>query len=251
MSYTVTALKLGEFQGSLSGLVLGGSEDPLEVPVWGAAVEGRGKRVLIDTGFRSSGWVNATLGAKATGSTSRLLQALESIGWAAGDIDYVINTHLHFDHCGNNHVFGARFVVGAIEWRYSLNPTLAQQPIYNLDWLRPPLTERDYQLIDVDEHEVLPGIRVIRTPGHTPGHLSVLVSTGEGQVCVAGDAAPVRQCFTSGEPPAIFVDESLARESLTRILASADRALMGHDPLLTAGQDGDFPLLTELAGLPA
>ena len=56
------------------------------------------------------------------------------------------------------------------------------------DWLRDPLQERQYTLIDDDPYVVADGITVIQTPGHSIGHQSVLVETAEGVVCIAGDA---------------------------------------------------------------
>jgi N-acyl homoserine lactone hydrolase len=98
------------------------------------------------------------------------------------DVVCVINTHLHFDHCGGNRLF-------------------AGTPIYVQQLEREAARAEDYTVpewVDFDgatyveldgEREVLPGIRVLPTPGHTPGHQSVLVETDDGLVVVAGDVA--------------------------------------------------------------
>jgi N-acyl homoserine lactone hydrolase len=98
------------------------------------------------------------------------------------DVVCVINTHLHFDHCGGNRLF-------------------AGTPIYVQQLERAAARAEDYTVpewVDFDgatyveldgEREVLPGIRVLPTPGHTPGHQSVLVETDDGLVVVAGDVA--------------------------------------------------------------
>jgi N-acyl homoserine lactone hydrolase len=98
------------------------------------------------------------------------------------DAACVINTHLHFDHCGGNRLF-------------------AGKPIYVQRLEREAARAEDYTIpewVDFDgatyvevegEAEVLPGLRVLPTPGHTPGHQSVLLATDDGLVVVAGDVA--------------------------------------------------------------
>ena len=98
------------------------------------------------------------------------------------DAVFVINTHLHFDHCGGNRLF-------------------AGTPIYVQRREREEARTKDYTIPEwvefegatyvelQGERELLPGLRVVPTPGHTPGHQSVLVETDDGPVVVAGDVA--------------------------------------------------------------
>ena len=94
------------------------------------------------------------------------------------DVVCVINTHLHFDHCGGNRRFpGVPIHVQRLE---------LQGPYDPLEWVDFPgatYVEHD------GEAEVLPGIRLLPTPGHTPGHQSVLVDTPDGLVVIGGDVA--------------------------------------------------------------
>jgi len=93
------------------------------------------------------------------------------------DVVCVINTHLHFDHCGGNRLFpGVPIHVQARE--------LADARIR--DWVDFP--EAAYVEHD-GEAEVLPGVRLLPTPGHTRGHQSVLVDTPSGLVVLGGDVA--------------------------------------------------------------
>ncbi len=92
----------------------------------------------------------------------------------------MINTHLHFDHCGGNRLFpGVPIHVQRAERE------AARADDYTIpEWVEfegATYVEHD------GEAEILPGVRIVPTPGHTPGHQSVLVSTREGLVVVAGD----------------------------------------------------------------
>jgi N-acyl homoserine lactone hydrolase len=99
------------------------------------------------------------------------------------DVVCIINTHLHFDHCGGNRLFpGVPIHVQARELadaRTLDDYTIAEW----VDFDGATYVEHD------GEAEVLPGIRVLPTPGHTDGHQSVLVETGGRRVVVGGDVA--------------------------------------------------------------
>jgi N-acyl homoserine lactone hydrolase len=95
----------------------------------------------------------------------------------------VVNTHLHFDHCGGNRLFpGVPIHVQRIELgdaRSEEDYTVAEW----IDFLGATYVEHD------GEAEVLPGVRLLPTPGHTRGHQSVVVTTDEGPVVLGGDVA--------------------------------------------------------------
>jgi N-acyl homoserine lactone hydrolase len=95
----------------------------------------------------------------------------------------VINTHLHFDHCGGNRLFaGLPIHVQARELadaRTEPDWTIREW----VDFAGATYVEHD------GEAEVLSGVRLLPTPGHTPGHQSVLVETDEGLVVLGGDVA--------------------------------------------------------------
>ena len=94
------------------------------------------------------------------------------------DVVCVINTHLHFDHCGGNRLFpGVPIHVQRLELQAPHDPH---------EWVDFPgatYVEHD------GEADVLPGIRLLPTPGHTRGHQSVLVDTPDGLVVIGGDVA--------------------------------------------------------------
>lgn len=242
-TYTVHAIRLGTIRADRSEQIYGfPSGTMMDIPIWCAAVEGNGQKIMIDTGLKEaekwSGTNRHTLGADET-----IQAALAELGWRPRDIDLVINTHLHYDHSSNNLAFPqAQFFVSRAEWEFAADPSSAQRPIYNLEWTSPELSFMNYTLIDADDYDVIQGLRMIRTPGHTPGHQSVLINTAEGVLCVAGDAACQMESLTTPTPLATFVSHSDAVESIKKICRMSDRVLMNHDPELTAFQNLGFPI---------
>ncbi len=142
--------------------------------------------VLLDTGMGSAPDVDAHYRPRRRD----VRDALRDNGIAAADVALVINCHLHFDHCGGNPVFAGRPVVVQ---RRELD--LARQPDYTL----PELVDHDgvrYELLD-GPAELLPGLHVLATPGHTAGHQSLAVRDRDGTVVLAGQALDHASDFTA------------------------------------------------------
>jgi len=148
-----------------------------------------GTNVLIDTGF-SPEMIAVSQQAGDTGQQIRAVTPvtaqLAALGIAPGDIRYLIATHLDPDHAGQHDAFpDAEIVVQrtqydvakrSVDRRYTMN-----QPHWDAPGLR-------YRFVDGDT-ELLPGIELIETSGHVPGHQSVLVRLVEtGPVLLAIDA---------------------------------------------------------------
>jgi N-acyl homoserine lactone hydrolase len=160
-----------------------------EWPVHGFVIIHPGGAALVDTGVGGpddllSDWrvVNRTAA-----------DALAAIGMSPADIGLVINTHLHFDHCGQNAVFAhAPVYVQRAEL------ARAQREAPRLcDWLG--FMNASFELLDGDA-EILPGVSVITTPGHTAGHQSVVVRAADGPAdLLTGDAAYTPRQYR--EPP--------------------------------------------------
>jgi N-acyl homoserine lactone hydrolase len=153
--------------------------DGLEWPVHGFVVTYPGGAVLVDTGVGGpqkwlSDWrvVNRSVA-----------DALDDQGMTPGDIGLVINTHLHFDHCGQNAVFKhAPFYVQQAELDRARRESAQLAGWFDFMGAR-------FELLDGDA-EILPGLSVITTPGHTVGHQSVRVEAADGTSdLLIGDAA--------------------------------------------------------------
>jgi glyoxylase-like metal-dependent hydrolase (beta-lactamase superfamily II) len=178
--------------------------------------------VLVDTGGQ--------------GDRLGLLAALAARGLAPGDIRLVILSHLHFDHIANIECFpGAELVVHQDELAYYQEQRHRDSalPVFQIEAM---LARSRLQLIN-GELEVLPGVTLLRTPGHTGGHCSVMFNAEGRTVMLAQDAIKHRGEALAGEPDAAF-DLGRARQSIRRIMALADVVVPGHDgPLaLEAGR---------------
>jgi glyoxylase-like metal-dependent hydrolase (beta-lactamase superfamily II) len=156
--------------------------------------------VLIDTGAgnKETARFKDIYGLENAGRDGRtaLEDALGELGHGPDDIDWVIDTHLHFDHAGGNtwrdpagavrpSFPRARYVVQRAELEFSRlanERTAASYPRDNID----PIA---FTVIDGDR-EVLPGIRCLPTPGHTPGHQSVVVEAAGERACFLADLVP-------------------------------------------------------------
>ena len=108
------------------------------------------------------------------------------------DVVCVINTHLHFDHCGGNRLFAGT----------PIHVQRAEREAARADgYTIPEWVEFDgAAYVEHDgEAEILPAVRVLPTPGHTPGHQSVLVDTDDGVVVLAGDVGYTWKLFDASE----------------------------------------------------
>lgn len=240
-NYRVIALRMGRLHIDQSTLdKAGDSGQKLGTPIWCAAIEGNGHRLIVDTGVAAINWLGKYASSCIQEKDETVDAALCEMGWDIQSVDIVINTHLHYDHCGGNYLFPhAKLFVSSREWDYSQSPIATQVPIYDQAWLQGNLNYFSYQLTQ-DHSEILPGIRLLMTPGHTPGHQSVLVTTNEGVVAIAGDAVKIAENVRPGVPPNILHNTVDSLASIQRIKYYADRFLAGHDPDVRKYQDHSF-----------
>ena len=190
-------------------------------------------RVLVDTGAGGLG-----------PNTGKLLQNLQAEGIGPEDVDTIIITHGHPDHIGGNTVSDgkpafpdSRFIMWKDEWDFwTSEPDLAELKAdehikellvtFALNNLQPIQGQID--LVD-HETEIVPGIRAVAAPGHTPGHMALAISSGGEQLLVISDAAihPIHV-----EQPDWYAAVDFAHEQVVatrrRLLnrASAEKALV-------------------------
>ena len=242
MSVELTILRAGavRVRRSLFEPWLGGLErdERLEQPVWSGLLRTAEGLVLFDTGLHpvhverpeATFGPNPNLLITMTADDA-ILSRLAALGVAPGEVTIVVNSHLHFDHAGNNRAFpNATFVVQAEHLAFAKG-----RPNFpGVYWDDPALR----YLPTVGRARVAPGVAVVPTPGHAPGHQSLVVDLAEtGRVVLCGDAAFTRANLERGEIPA--PDPAAARESLALIRSlvrdDLDRAFTSHDGAAFAG----------------
>ncbi len=158
--------------------------------------------VLVDTGVgnKDSARFREIYGIENDGAPTRLEDAIRDTGFDPGEVDIVVNTHLHFDHAGGDTVAGAdgvirpafpgaRHVVQRGEWEFAHRDNERIRASYlpiNFDAVG------EGGLFDLveGEQQVVPGVRVVPTPGHTPHHQSVLVESAGQTACFLADLVP-------------------------------------------------------------
>jgi N-acyl homoserine lactone hydrolase len=132
-------------------------------------------RVLVDTGMTEPHPLLADMDPLITPLTEQDLDLTS--------IDIVVNTHLHADHCGGNHLFAGRPVYVQ---RQELEDAHGPVPYTIPEWVDAPGVE--YTVLD-GEHELLPGLRLLPAPGHCRGHQVVVIETEGRPIVVGGDVA--------------------------------------------------------------
>lgn len=187
-------------------------------------IESSGKRILVDTGHHVTRLM--------------LLKALEDQGLVPDDIDIVFLTHLHFDHANNVDLFKrARILVSNKEWEYAANPHPDDHFVPS--FIRPMLLEMNLELFN-EPPEIAPGVTVLETPGHTPGHCSVLVTTENGITAIAGDAIKYPKETLTQCCDLAFDTVEKGTESITKLMDVADHIIPGHFPEIYRVGDGRF-----------
>jgi len=206
----------------------------LELTMGAYLVKSGDRHVLVDAGV---GMINN--GQYQGGG---LLNSLLELGVEPADISDVILTHLHFDHVGwatrkGDIVFpNATYRCHAADWQHFVESDGADEgAIRKLSPIAPRL-----ELFDTD-HTVAPGVDVRHAPGHTPGSVIVIVSSGTDRAMLIGDIAHCPAELTENDWEAIFdVDRDLARRTREALAAELEGSttLVGaaHFPGLQFGR---------------
>jgi N-acyl homoserine lactone hydrolase len=146
------------------------------MPVYVHVIDHPAARVLVDTGMTEL--------HPAAGDLDPRLRPLSEQDFDLASVDIVVNTHLHADHCGGNHLFAGKPIYVQ---RQELDDAHSDEDEYPArEWVDAPGVE--YVPIE-GEHELLPGLRLLPAPGHTRGLQVVVVETGGRPIVVGGDVA--------------------------------------------------------------
>jgi glyoxylase-like metal-dependent hydrolase (beta-lactamase superfamily II) len=207
--------------------------------------------VLVDNGAgnKESPKFKEIYGIENDGSPTRLEDALRAAGHGPEDVDVVVNTHLHFDHAGGNTVRAgdevrlafprARYVVQRGEWEYAHWQNERIQASYLAHNFEPVAAARRFDLV-TGEVEVVPGVRVLPTPGHTPHHQSVLVESAGEVACFLADLVPTVAHLPLPWIMGYDVEPLVTLETKRTLLGRARRQgwllVFEHDPQVAWGR---------------
>lgn len=189
-----------------------------------------GKNILIDSGIPAD--YQPPAGAPPHTHETNVIRQLAALGLRPDDVDYLVCTHFDTDHAGYHDVFThAELIVQRIHYEAARggHPRFAPTRAH---WDHPALR---YRLVDGDM-ELLPGLTLIETSGHAPGHQSVLVRLPQtGPVLLAGDAVALQRLFMSDRRAwPLDDDEEQLRASTQKLLDLVEReqvarVVFGHD----------------------
>jgi len=162
----------------------------LEIPYLGFLLQKGKQNILVDTGISDSFIIDGKAwgGYPAQAGRAYLEKAIADAGVDPLDVDTILFTHLHNDHAANTTMFkNARLIFQRDEWKTLLDPL----PVMNIRRDYDPALVEELKSMDclkVDgDFEVTDGIKVYKTPGHTPGSMSIAVRTKKGIQVIVGD----------------------------------------------------------------
>jgi N-acyl homoserine lactone hydrolase len=209
------------------------------IPIVGYLIQtDDGKNILVDTGMDKVHieHPDATFGGTPFGDVLKVemtdddyvVNRLAEVGLSPQDIDTLVATHFHFDHAGNTRDFTSSEII-------------VQRDCYD-DIMRPdaPYPRDTYDIPDLKwrtiegDVDIAPGVTLLKTPGHVPGHLSLLVDLPDtGKMLIGIDAIYVQDNLDRDNWGA-YADQDAARATAQRLQAIAEREhavlLSGHDP---------------------
>ncbi len=238
MAPTVTPLHCGTVHLDKSILTAGVDRgEVIPAPSIVFLIEGP-ETILVDTSFGDPDRMSTLHYPCERGADQTLAAALDRHCLTARDIDTVVLTHLHWDHCYNLERFeDADILVSRTELEYAIAPYDMHAVPYESKaigrtppWLSVPLEPIE------GETSIGPGVTAFPTPGHAVGHQSVAVETDVGTVVVAGDAIPTYENLRGSDQAAYItgtnVDAIAWWQSARAIERRADHVLPGHDPTI-------------------
>ena len=239
----VFAMTCGRLTGRMKDLMEGEAGE-VTLPIPSYLIEHPKGRVLFDSGMHPTCQTDPE---SRVGRATRLFKfhysageeiggRLQAIDRDPGKVDYVINSHLHFDHCGGNaQLPNATIVVQRREWQAGHDAETAAK--VGLD-IRDFATGQPIRQVD-GEHDLFGDGRIVCLPthGHTPGHQSLRLRLDTGDIVLAGDACYFCRTLRERRLPRFVYDRQAMLASLDKLAAleaGGARIFFGHDPVFWA-----------------
>lgn len=173
-------------------------------------IRGNGENILVDTGTATNEEIAAMNFTQLAESRS-FEEVLAAEGVDPLSITKVIMTHLHWDHCWNlNKLPNAKVYVQKRELTHAMSPYPPERRSFGYidGYTDPHWLAAASQIVPLEgDTEILPGLRVITTGGHTYGGQSVLVDTAQGTYAIVGDFVLILESMDTGIPLGLFVSQ--------------------------------------------
>lgn len=218
-----------------------GQGKPYTIPIYCWYLEGGDQKILVDTGEMSpiqSPDREAAIGGKIF----TFEEGLAQYGLRPEDIDVVIHTHLHNDHCENDYKCVNAFIYVHEKELVQLHDPHPLDYRYLEDYITDVEENGQIRTITRDA-DILPGISVIHTPAHTPGGLSVIIETGKGSALITGFCTidenfhppkEIRAMEMAVIPPGTHVNVYEAYDIMLKVKEMADILIPLHEPRFAA-----------------
>lgn len=208
-----------------------------------------GKTIVVDTG----------IGDKLSGKEAEiyrlereggLVGELAARGLRPDDVDVVVDSHLHFDHCGGNTTRqgdrvvptfpNAEYWVQRVEWDDATHPNERTRSTYLAENLQPVADFGQLRLVD-GPIEILPGVQWQATPGHTRAHTSIVIESGNDSAIFTVDVCPFmahleRIAWVAAVDTEPLVSMETKRRVVADALANNRLVLFDHDPNVVAAR---------------
>lgn len=237
MQYPIYAIRFAHFAGRrrMENFLGGDPHDgPMPFDYFVFVIDAPSGPVVVDTGFTAEV-------AQRRGREHLICpgEGMRRIGLDPVQVRDVVLTHLHYDHCGNQHLFpNARFHLQTAEMAYATGPCMQHNALrigYDPDDLAATIRQlfAGRVVFHEGEGDLGHGITLHRIGGHTDGQMAVRVPTTKGALVLASDAAHFHENYTARRPfPWVYhVGATLSGfERLKALAGSDDLVIPGHDP---------------------
>ncbi|HEY5070908.1 MAG TPA: MBL fold metallo-hydrolase [Caulobacteraceae bacterium] len=214
-----------------------GEDGAMRLSIHALLVEAPGLRLVVDTCVGNDR-PRALLGKRAL--STPFIADLEAAGWPRESVDAVVCTHLHVDHVGWNTMLQdgawvptfprARYLIGRAEYDYWSAEGGEEQQVILSDSVTPVFDAGLVDLVEMD-HRLSAEIRLVPTPGHTPGHVSVAIDSRGERALITGDTMhhPCQIAHPDWSPH-FDTDKQASRLTRRRLLEEA-----ADQPILVIG----------------